>query len=435
MIYYDNMYRILIDDKRILIKENDIIKYFYHQDEFYNIGDICIGCIVQKNDYLNSFFVSFGDVKNGFLPYKNVYRQDYKIGDYIFVQIKKEMRDNKGAYLTNLISISSKYFVYIPYSKVPGFHSSKKLNNTESNRISLIAQQFLNKTNAIIARTESHNIDNNILIDDLDKLVNRWENIEKNKQNKQYKVEETQHIFKILYNHLTQNTIIYVQNSKIRDNIKPYIKEYPVYINEQMNIDNEINNILQSRIILQSGAMISIDVTEAIIAIDVNSFKSTHSVKQINLEAAEEIIRQIILKNLSGLIVIDFISDICHIDLLAYIKNLFKKDKVNTEVSFLDKMYLCVISRERIGRNIWDITGMKCPACHGHGILPNNDVYYNFHINDNLLYMPYIRAQYLLDKGIKKYKRCKYDIYNIFTNPIKSTKKELKKLILYDIAL
>lgn len=429
------MYRILIDEKRILIKENDIIKYFYHQDEFYNIGDICIGCIVQKNDYLNSFFVSFGDIKNGFLPYKNLYKQDYKIGDHLFVQIKKEMRDNKGAYLTNLISIASKYFVYIPYSKVPGFHSSKKLNNTESKRISLIAKQFLNQTNTIIARTESNNIDNSLLIEDLDQLVTRWENIEKNKQNKQYKVEKTQHIFKILYNHLTKNTIIYVQNSTIRDNIKPYIKEYPVYIDEEINIDNEINNILQSRIILSSGAMISIDLTEAIIAIDVNSFKSTNAVKQINLEAAAEISRQIILKNLSGLIIIDFISDECHIELLAFMKSILKQDKVNTEVSFLEKMYICVISRERIGRNIWDITGMKCPACHGYGILPNNDVYYNFHINDNVLYMPYMRSQYLLDKKIKKYKRCKYDIYNIFTNPIKNTKKEIKKLSLYEVGL
>lgn len=426
--------QILVDiEGRILIKEDGIIKYFYYHDKYYNVGDLFIGKIIQKHDDLCAFFVDFGDSKNGFLPYKNIFSQNnIKIGDYILVQIKKELRDTKGAYLTNIISFASQYFVYIPYSKTNGVFGSKKLCNSEVENMKLHIKDITDLLQGtIIIRTESHEIDIAILRADLKNLYARWIMIAEYRRDKISKIKNMDRTFTIIYNHLENNTFICVQTSSLKEKLSQYIVSHKIYVNELIDIEYELNEIIQSRIILPSNAMISIDQTEAIIAIDVNSFKARNtSISQINLEAAEEIIKQIFIKNLSGLIVIDFISDTHQESLAQFIKQQLKTDKLNADIEFISKMSICIISRERIGKNIWEVMGKTCSMCQGYGIIPNDKTYFNFHKNSSeYLHIAYHRMKYYFSNKLNfEHTVCKYDKYNIFTHPFNRTIK-FKKFI------
>ena len=413
--------QILIDkDYRIIIKENGVTKNFYcKNNDTYNVGDIFISKIVQKNDSLNAFFVNFGDKKHGFLPYKNIFSckeriGKIKIGDHILVQVKKELRDNKGAYLTNIISLTSQYFVYIPHSDHPGLFSSKKISNTESERIKNISRRFLRSNNdAIIARTESNGVDESILSRDIRNIVSRWDKISSTKARSIQAIEDTNYILPIIYNHLDNNTEIVVQTKKIEKQISKNVNG-ALSFDKSINIDKEIRSIIYSRILLPSNGLISIDVTEALIAIDVNSFRS-REVEKTNIEAATEIINQILIKNLSGIIVIDFISDKRSFhNAIEIIKKGFKDDKARTEISFIEKICICIISRERRGKNIWEVTGKQCHVCYGYGVIPNDETYFSYYHDSNAIEIPRYREEYYLNNNGKKHKICEYENKNIF---------------------
>ena len=307
-----------------------------------------------------------------------------KPNQIILVQVLKDERGQKGAALTTFISIAGKYIVLMPNTPKGGGISRKILNPIERKKI----RQILNgitipKEMGLIVRTAGSNKTKNEINHDLENLVKIWDEIKNGAVNSfaPALVHEESDIIKRtlrdIYDEETKNIIIegndaYQKAKKYMKLIMPknvkYIKKFrgtiPLFYKE--NIENKLNQIFHSTIKLQSGGYLVINPTEALVSVDVNSGKSTREVNiertalATNLEAADEIGRQIKIRDLSGLIIIDFI------DMLNFnnrknvekrLKEKLKNDRARVQIGRISNFGLLEMSRQRLRESSvkWEI--------------------------------------------------------------------------------
>ncbi len=377
-------------------------------------GNIYKGVIERVEPSLQAVFVDYGAERHGFLQKYEIH-SDYfldnlsgdrsikkivKRGQELVVQVAKDPIMKKGAMLTTYISLPGRYLVLMPGSDNKGI-SRKIEDEDERNRLKNIASKLkVPEGYGIIIRTAGVNSNKTHLAKDLKYLLRLWKNIKKNVTKVQapsplYKernlaVRSLRDYFTPEVNEiLIDNANVYQEvrdffkiiSPKHTKIVKHYKDDKPIFTKYQL--ENQISSIYESRVKLKSGGNIVVAQTEALVAIDVNSGKATQkkSVEETalltNIEAAEEIARQLRLRDLSGLIVIDFIdmrNPKHNLEVQNAIRNNVKHDKAKTNIGKISKFGLMEMSRQRIRPSIEFGSFEPCSKCEGKGLVPSTEM-------------------------------------------------------------
>jgi len=376
-------------------------------------GNIYKAVVTRVEPSLQAAFVDYGGDRNGFLQKHDIH-YDYfheeddgsiplhrlvKRGQGIMVQVGKDPIGTKGAMLTTLISLPGRYVVLMPGHSVRGV-SRKIEDEAERGRLKeIVAELELPDGFGVIVRTAGMGCTKTMISKDLKDLLRLWKTI-KGKVAKEKKTallyKERALVLRTIRDSFSPDVseilidepavfdeaqeLVTIFASKHTQEVKLYQGEKPLF--SQFQIEEQIASIFENRVPLKSGGSIVIAPTEALVAIDVNSGKSTHekSVEQTafqtNLEAAEEISRQLRLRDLGGLIVIDFIDmkESKHrAEVERELKNHVKMDKARTKVGRVSKFGLLEMSRQRIHPTVEFGSHVTCRCCHGKGMVPSTE--------------------------------------------------------------
>jgi ribonuclease E len=373
-------------------------------------SNIYKGIITRIEPSLQAVFVDYGSDRHGFLQ-KNEIHSDYFIdnssgdrtlqkivrkGQELLVQIIKDPIMNKGAMLSTFISLPGRHTVLMPGSKNIGV-SRKIEDEKERKRLKEIIGKMLPEEFGLIVRTAGGSCTKTLLSKDIRYLLRLWKNIlkkgvELKAPNLLYK--ERNLAVRSIRDYFTSDTDeILIDDLSVYRDIKNFLNiispkhvkivtqyksDKPIFSKYQL--EAQISSIFENRVNLKSGGSIVLDPTEALVAIDVNSGKATkkesieETAFQTNMEAAEEIARQLRLRDLGGLIVIDFIDmrDQKHrVKVQSAMKNFLKEDKARTKVGIISKFGLMEMSRQRINPSIESGSFIKCSHCRGKGLTPS----------------------------------------------------------------
>ena len=316
-----------------------------------------------------------------------------KVGQLVLVQAIKEERGNKGATLTTYISLAGRYCVYM--ANMPNHNGiSRKIHNiTERQRIrDTISEMHTEKNGSVVVRTAGEFANKEQIVNDYTYLSKIWTEIKKKTLTAQAPsliYEDGSIITQIVReycNSYTQEIIIegkaaYLEAEEILKNpaykdlrLTKHTSKTPIFVSH--NIEDKISELMKARVEMKSGAFLIIQQTEALISIDVNSGRSTgasnveETALKTNREAAHEIAKQLRLRNLSGLIVVDFI-DMGQFSNRRIIEKEFKsaleKDRVRVQILSISSFGLMEISRQRTSPTLLETAGEVCPHCDGMG--------------------------------------------------------------------
>ena len=343
------------------------------------------------------------DNKKHFLSF---YRK-YKIQDVIkkdqvlLIQIVKEERGTKGAAITTFISLPGRYSVLLPNNSSTGGVSKKISNPLDRKRLKKLHDNFnLPEGMSLIIRTNAISAENEDIIADFNYLRKLWTEVRENTLKSKAPILITEldtPIIKVArdFNQRTIEEIIFSdlktmklykkleKSFSIKSNKKITLYRDKLPLFESYGIKNPINSLTEENIYLKSGGYLVINPTEALTSIDINSGRAT-SEKNIeitalntNLEASDEIFKQIQLRNIAGLIVIDFIDmniNANNLKVERKIKELFYKDRSRVQFTKISQFGLMEISRQRIGQSIYETFYNKCDCCDGGGFKKTDSI-------------------------------------------------------------
>ncbi|MDA9693445.1 Rne/Rng family ribonuclease [Prochlorococcus sp. AH-736-P13] len=374
----------------------------------YQIGDIFLGTVENVLPGIDAAFINIGESeKNGFIHVSDLGPLRLKQGSFgitellepqqkVLVQVIKEPTGSKGPRLTGNISIPGKYLVLQPHGQ--GVNISRKINTeTERSRLKALGVLIKPPSTGLLFRTEAEKIKEELLIEDLENLIQQWENILKiseasNPPNLVKRDDDFS--LKILRDHIKDSTKSIIIDSKFsvaraQDFLANYESDIDIqfhdnslnqHIFDKYEIKKTIQKALQPRVDLPSGGYIIIEPTEALTVIDVNSGSFTRSANSrqtvlwTNCEAAVEISRQMKLRNIGGVIVVDFIDMESRRDqfqLLEHFTSAIKDDSARPQIAQLTELGLVELTRKRQGQNIYELFGKKCSKCDGTGHIEN----------------------------------------------------------------
>ena len=398
--------------RAVILEDGKLIDYVVENVSQEKIkGNIYLGVINRVEPAIEAAFVDFGGNKYGFLPFKDILKESYvntgekkaKVriqdvlirGQKILVQVAKESRDAKGPSLTNNISLPGRFLVLMS-----GSHSSavsRKIEDEEERKKlkTLVSDFELPKNLGLIIRTAGVGRTKNELQKDLQRLLMVWENLklsrEKVTQQPPFLVyQEADLVVRLVRDNFTTDTMeVLVDNIESYNAVKGFMKmimprmvnrvklyqdTWPIF--SRHNIEEQIESLYQRKVLLPSGGSIVFDTGEAMVSIDVNSGKTTSASQleetalKTNLEAADEIGRQLRLRDLGGLVVIDFI-DMFHKKnqtmVEKEIKKICKLDKARINISRISKFGLLEMSRQRLAPPVQQGAFEECVACNGTG--------------------------------------------------------------------
>ena len=380
------------------------------------VGNIYKGVVANVHPSLQAAFIDFGVGKNGFLQLHEVHPEYYqrepsqegarariqdalRPGQQLMVQVVKEATVNKGSFLTTYVSLPGRYLVLMPGSKHGGI--SRKIEDEQQRQRlrQIIAQLPVPEGINLIVRTAGENRTKRDLARDFRYLLRLWENIRANAQEipaPALLYQERNLTIRAIRDYFTSDIKrILVDNKEIYKRVKDFmsivsprhrwlVKLYkekrPIFAEYQL--ENQIETIYSSKVPLKSGGSIVIDTTEALVAVDVNSGKSSwdkeleSTVFKTNLEAAVEVPRQLRLRDLGGLVVIDFIDmkDRKHIrQVEKVLREEFKKDRARTEMGRIGKFGLLEASRQRLRPSVQSSSHVLCDHCGGTGVVRSTE--------------------------------------------------------------
>jgi len=377
---------------RIAIKSNkELIESIVEENKDEPIiGEIYKGRVKNILPAINSIFVDLGLDKEGYMYYSDELKaKGVKKGDEILVEVIKEPLNDKGAKLSYKVSIPGKYIVLNCYEE--GIEFSKRIEDKEKKN------NILNNLEPLIGagitvRTEGANVEIDVLKKEIAKLYEEFQDIDKKMKHslgskKLYGEDLT--LTKLLMNSFGgETTKIYVDNEIDYEKILNFIRgqenlkveKYEGYRNifDFYGIEKELLKLRHNKVNLPCGGYIVINRAEAMFVIDVNSGKNikersfNKTILETNLEAAKEIGKQIRLRNLSGIIVIDFIDmrDKNQKDIVMNaLKESLKLDKGNIKIFPFTQLDLVQIARKRQGKSIYEYMEEECTLCKGRGII------------------------------------------------------------------
>ena len=316
-----------------------------------------------------------------------------KKGQEILIQIIKEPVSNKGVRVTSSVSLPGRFCVLLPYDNKVGI-SKKIYDFKERKRLRYIARQIVPENYGLIIRTVAQKQDEEILKDDLKNLMKTWERIEKEAKSQTppalvyQDLNTTVSVIRDLFN--SDISKIFVDSKKLHKEIKNYLEFVQPAIAEKVElykstygifntfkVDEQIKTLMGRKVSLPSGGYLVIEHTEAMVVIDVNSGRYAKSKDQelnslkTDLEASREIARQLRLRDIGGIIVIDFIDledEKNRKKVYDELKKEFRKDRAKVSVLPMSDFGLIQITRQRIRQNIVQAIKEVCPECHGTGL-------------------------------------------------------------------
>jgi len=407
------------EESRVAIVADGILEEFdietSHKEQ--NKSNIYKGLVVKVEAGLQAAFVDYGGKRAGFLPLGEVHPTCYadpdlakrggrvrihdvlKRNQELLVQVVKDEIGTKGAALSTYISLPGRYLVLMP--GVDATRVSRKIEDEAQRRQlkELVAQLAPPPGTGVIIRTAGLDRTKQELQRDMAYLLKLWETIlaQANEIPAPSVVyEESDLVIRSIRDYFTPDIAeILVDDREVfkrareflqaimpryMPRIKLYRERRPIFSKYQL--EEQIEAIFEDKIPLKSGGSIVIERTEAMVSIDVNSGRSTQergmeeTAFKTNMEAAEEIARQLRLRDLGGLVVIDFIDmrDRKHIqEVERCLKNALKRDKARTEMSRISKFGLLEVSRQRLKPALQDETSLPCPHCRGQGLIRSKE--------------------------------------------------------------
>lgn len=372
-------------------------------------ANIYKGHVTRVEPSLEAVFVEYGSQRQGFLPIREIapeylagdprstnnIKQLIKEGDELIVQVEKEERGNKGAALSTLISLAGRYLVLMPNNARGGGISRQISGKLRDEMKQALSELRLPKGMSVIIRTAGIGKTTDELQQDLDHLLNIWKGIQQQSQkfpSPRLLHQEAGVVTRAVRDYLRDDiTEIWVDNEyayneaanfieavmpQQANKLRKYTDYEPMFA--RFGIEKQIETAYQREVRLPSGGSIVIDQTEALVSIDINSSKATKGADvsetafNTNLEAADEIARQLRLRDMGGLIVIDFI-DMATDDHQKQVENRLKEatknDRARIQFAEISRFGLLEMSRQRLRPSLEEATGYLCPRCHGTGMI------------------------------------------------------------------
>lgn len=373
------------------------------------IGNVYLGKVQNVLPSMEAAFVDIGRGRNAVLYAGEVnwdvsgldgaprkIENALKAGDSVLVQVTKDPIGHKGARLTSQVSLPGRYLVYVPGGSMTGI--SRKLPDVERARLKRILKDKLPEGAGVIVRTAAEGASEEELTNDINRLRVQWEEIEAKSQSRKVLAPE------LLYQEpdLTIKTVrdvfnedfssMLVQGQEAWDSIEAYVTyvapdlldrltlwEQEEDLFDHYRIEEQLAKALDRKVYLPSGGSLVIDRTEAMTVVDVNTGKFTGSggnleetVTKNNLEAAEEIVRQLRLRDIGGIVVIDFIDMVLESNRELVLRRLVEclgRDRTKHQVAEVTSLGLVQMTRKRMGTGLLEVFSEPCEACAGRGIL------------------------------------------------------------------
>ncbi|GAA1091143.1 translation initiation factor IF-2 N-terminal domain-containing protein [Tsukamurella strandjordii] len=378
------------------------------------VGNIYLGRVQNVLPSMEAAFVDIGRGRNGVLYAGEVnwdaagldgnarkIEQALKPGDQVLVQVSKDPVGHKGARLTTQISLAGRFLVYVPGGGSAGI--SRKLPDTERKRLKEILKEIVPSDAGVIIRTASEGVSAEELAGDVSRLQAQWAEIEEASKAKGVRplYEEPDLLVKVvrdLFNEDFSKLVIEGDNawgtvekyvSTVAPDLMPRVERFDKPhadspdVFAAYRIDEQLAKALDRKVWLPSGGTLVIDRTEAMTVVDVNTGKFTGSggnleetVTRNNLEAAEEIVRQMRLRDIGGMIVVDFIDMVLESNrdlVLRRLTEALGRDRTRHQVSEVTSLGLVQMTRKRIGTGLVEAFSTPCQACSGRGIIIHAD--------------------------------------------------------------
>lgn len=384
------------DNLAALFEDDQAIEFIIHRGDML-LGDVYLASVENILPSIDAAFVNVGGDKMGFLhssdvPGKGDLKNRLQPKQQLVVQVMKEPTGHKGPRVTTNISLPGRFLVLMPESK--GISISRKIEQqSERSRLKSVVSLIKPPGVGVIIRTEADQQKESDIQEDFETLLERWQNIVATAdsatpptllyrdQDLLYRVirEAVTDDVKDLYvdtNFGQQRAQQLLQNWNMDKNIKVSLYTGNQSILIGMGVDKEIKLALQTKVPLPSGGYLYIQPTEALCVIDVNSGKFTSlqsqadTIRQTNLEATKEIARQLRLRNIGGMIIVDFIDMESRADKLSILEafeNELAPDKSKPQIGQLSDLGLVEMTRHRQGQALSEIFTKRCIACNGTG--------------------------------------------------------------------
>lgn len=404
-----------------VLEDDLLVEHFVTSDQQTSmIGNIYLGRVQNVLPSMEAAFIDIGKGRNGVLYAGEVdwkaaglggrsrkIEQALRAGDQVLVQVTKDPVGHKGARLTTQVSLAGRFLVYVPGGRSAGI--SRKLPGPERKRLKEILKEVVPNQGGAIIRTAAEGVPEEAIAADVRRLHGLWQDIqERAEQEKASRgatpvtlYEEPDMLVKVVRDLFNEdfgalvvegrrawNTVhAYVQSvaPDLEDRLTYYDREEHggTDVFEAYRVEEQLQKALARMVWLPSGGSLVMDRTEAMTVIDVNTGRFTGSggnleetVTRNNLEAAEEIVRQLRLRDVGGMIVIDFIDMVLpeNRDLvLRRLKEALGRDRTRHQVSEVTSLGLVQLTRKRLGTGLVETFSTECPTCEGRGLLLHDD--------------------------------------------------------------
>ena len=384
------------------------------------VGNIYLGIVQNVLPSMEAAFVDIGRGRNGVLYAGEVnweaaglggaarkIEQALKPGDYVVVQVSKDPVGHKGARLTTQVSLAGRYLVYVPGASSTGI--SRKLPDTERQRLKEILREVVPPEAGVIIRTASEGVKEDDIRTDVSRLQERWSEIDAKAAETKKKAagaavalyEEPDVLVKVIRDLFNEDfSGLIVSGDDAWTTINDYVNSVAPDLVPRLNkyepaggdgpdvfavhrIDEQLAKAMDRKVWLPSGGTLVIDRTEAMTVVDVNTGKFTgaggnleQTVTRNNLEAAEEIVRQLRLRDIGGIIVVDFIDMVLESNrdlVLRRLTEALARDRTRHQVSEVTSLGLVQLTRKRLGTGLIEAFSTQCTHCAGRGIMLHAD--------------------------------------------------------------
>ncbi len=401
----DELTQIAVLEDKVLVEH-----YVARESQTSLIGNVYLGRVQNVLPSMEAAFIDIGKGRNAVLYAGEVNwsslghkdGQPRKIesvlssGQPVLVQVTKDPVGHKGARLTSQVSLAGRFLVYVPDGTTSGI--SRKLPDTERTRLKTLLKEIVPDTAGVIVRTAAEGASEDELTRDVERLKARWEDIEKKAKGNapQLLYGEPDLTLKVVRDLFTEDfSKLVIEGDDAWDTVQSYVQHVAPDLEERLErfergdngkdvfgahrIDEQIAKGLDRKVWLPSGGSLIIDRTEAMTVVDVNTGKFTGSggnleetVTKNNLEAAEEIVRQLRLRDIGGIIVVDFIDMVLESNRDLVLRRMVEclgRDRTRHQVAEVTSLGLVQMTRKRIGTGLLEAFSETCDHCQGRGLI------------------------------------------------------------------
>ncbi|MCB5164754.1 Rne/Rng family ribonuclease, partial [Streptomyces bambusae] len=393
-----------------VLEDNVLVEHYVNKEQATSyVGNVYLGKVQNVLPSMEAAFIDIGKGRNAVLYAGEVnfealgmangprrIESALKSGQSVLVQVTKDPIGHKGARLTSQVSLPGRYLVYVPEGSMTGI--SRKLPDTERARLKTILKKIVPEDAGVIVRTAAEGASEDELRRDVERLQAQWEDIQKKSKmittsspSLLYgEPDMTVRVVRDIFNEDFSKVIVsgdeawstihgYVSHvaPDLADRLQRWTSEVDVFATYR--IDEQLAKALDRKVWLPSGGSLVIDKTEAMVVIDVNTGKFTgqggnleETVTRNNLEAAEEIVRQLRLRDLGGIVVIDFIDMVLESNRDLVLRRMLEclgRDRTKHQVAEVTSLGLVQMTRKRVGQGLLESFSETCVHCNGRGVI------------------------------------------------------------------